>query len=232
MSDTATEAASAPLLAVFDLDGTITRHDSMTPFVFGYLLRRPHRLLRLPMALPAVLRFISNRDRGALKGALLRMAMGGVARREVDAWSERYVQRLVRRGLFAEALAAIDSHHSAGHYLVLMSASVDCYVPRVAQALGFHECLCSPVRWNVDNSLGGELSSANVRGDEKARLFRALLSRLKPLESVAYGNSTADLPHLRLATRGVYVNGSPAAIPSDARGISAVRWWRPATMPP
>ena len=220
------------LLAVFDLDGTITRRDSMTPFVCGYLLRHPHRLLRLPMALPAALRFISSRDRGALKGALLRAAMGGVARREVDAWAARHVQRLLRSGLFAEALAAIDVHRKAGHYLVLMSASVDCYVPRVAQALGFHECLCSLVRWNSDHSLGGELESANLRGEEKARHFRALLARLKPRESIAYGNSTADLPHLRLATRGVFVNGSPASIPGDARGISAVRWWRSANMFP
>ena len=34
-------------LAVFDLDGTITRHDTLLPFLGGYLLRHPWRLPRV-----------------------------------------------------------------------------------------------------------------------------------------------------------------------------------------
>ncbi len=212
------------LLAVFDLDGTITRHDSMTPFIFGYLLRHPWRALRLPLALPALLRFLFRPDRGALKGALLHAAMGGLSRAAVEQWAAHYVQRLLRRGLFAEALAALGAHRQAGDHLVLMSASVDCYVPRIAEALGFNECICSQVRWHADDSLDGRLTSPNVRGVEKARRFRELLARHGPAGSIAYGNSSADLAHLGLATRGVYVNGAPGAIPDGASGIAVVRW--------
>ena len=212
------------MLAVFDLDGTVTRHDSMLPFVFGYLLRHPWRVVRLPLALPAVVRFAVTRDRGALKGTLLHAAMGGLPRANIDAWATRFVTRLLRRGLFAEAVTAIATHRRAGDHLVLMSASVDCYVPLIARSLGFDETICSQVRWRADGRLDGWLTSANVRGAEKARHFRALLARLKPSASVAYGNSTADLPHMLLATRGVYVNGRQRSIPDRTTTINVVHW--------
>ena len=213
-----------PTLAVFDLDGTITRHDSMLPFVFGYLLRHPWRGLRLPLALPAIARFMATRDRGALKGALLHAAMGGLPRADIDAWATRFVAQLLRRGLYAEALEAITAHHRAGDHLVLMSASVDCYVPLIAKSLGFNETISSPVRWHADGRLDGRLTAANVRGAEKARQFRDLVARLCPTASVAYGNSTADLTHMRLATRGVYVNGSRRSIPDGTIHIDIVHW--------
>jgi phosphatidylglycerophosphatase C len=211
-------------LAVFDLDGTITRHDSMLPFVFGYLLRHPWRSVRLPLALPAALMYLLTRDRGALKGALLHAAMGGLPRAKVDEWATRFVTQLSRRGLFAEALTAITTHRRAGDHLVLMSASVDCYVPLIARSLGFNETICSQARWRADGRLDGRLTSANVRGAEKARHFRELLARLKPTASVAYGNSTADLPHMLLATRGVFVNGTQRAIPDGTTTINVVLW--------
>jgi phosphatidylglycerophosphatase C len=212
------------MLAVFDLDGTITRHDSMLPFVFGYLLWHPWRCVRLPLALPAALTYLLTRDRGALKGALLHAAMGGLPRTRVDEWATRFVAQLTRRGLFAEALAAIAAHRRAGDYLVLMSASVDCYVPLVARTLGFNDTICSPVRWNADGRLDGRLTAANVRGAEKARHFRALLAKLTPSSSVAYGNSTADLPHMVLATRAVYVNGTRRSLPDGTSDIDIVHW--------
>jgi HAD superfamily hydrolase (TIGR01490 family) len=225
VNTTATGSGSAPrVLAVFDLDGTITRRDSMLPYVFGYLLRHPWRLARLLLALPAVLQFFATRDRGALKGSLLHAAMGGLTRAQVDQWTARFTPRLMRHGLFAEALEAIAAHRRAGDHLVLMSASVDCYVPTIASALGFNECICSAVRWQANNSLDGRLISANVRGDEKARRFNLLLKRLKPASSVAYGNSIADLPHMALASRGVYINGRQQTLPDNSGRIEIAQW--------
>lgn len=212
-------------LAVFDLDGTITRHDSMLPFVFGYLLRHPWRLPRLLGVLPAVAGYcLGAVGRGGLKGALLRWAMGGLPRAEVDAWAGEYIARLLARGLFPEARAAINQHRADGDYLVLMSASVDCYVPRIGAALGFDETICSSVLWRRDGTLDGRLAGSNIRGQRKVEQFQALTARLQPAETVAYGNSRADLPHLSLATRAFYVNGKLAKLPGPERRISVVDW--------
>ena len=213
------------VLVVFDLDGTISRRDTFVPFVFGFLQRHPWRLPRLLLVLPALLVYVLGlSNRGALKGALLHYAMGGVNRTVVDRWSTRHALRVVDKGLHQDAVAAINSHLKNGHYLVLMSASIDCYVQRISVALGFHETICTTVVWNRNNTLNGRLQGSNIRGDKKAQQFQQLVGRLNPRESLAYGNSPADLEHMLLATRGVYVNGDPGKLPGNDRRIRVVHW--------
>ena len=214
-------------LAIFDLDGTITRHDTLWPFISGYLLRHPWRWWRLLLCLAPVLRyFTSGRDRGTLKGAVIHLTLGGLPRTELDDWAASFTQRLLHTGLYAEALTCIAAHRRAQAHLVLLSASPDLYVPKIATALGFDECICTEVRWRVDGTLNGTLASANRRGAEKTRCVRLLLSEHQPLLAHAYGNSRADLDHLRLVSAGTYVNGRPQDL-QDLPSVRAVRWSSP-----
>jgi phosphatidylglycerophosphatase C len=198
-----------PRLVVFDLDGTITRRDTLAGYVFGFACRRPWRLLRYLGVLPTALGFVLGRvDHGALKGALIRCVMGGAHRDDIHAWTARWIPRLLRRGVFAEALRAIDGHRAAGEHLVLMTATVDLYVPVLAAALGFDEHICSKVRW-VGDRLDGRLASDNVRDEEKARQLRKLAARFPGRRIMGYGNSRPDLPHLRLVDHAVLINPPP-----------------------
>lgn len=194
-------------LAVFDLDGTITRHDTLIQFVLGYLKSRPWRLFGFVMALPAVLRYVLRRsDRGELKGAVIHHTLGGSTRAELDAWTARFVPRLLQRGVFRTALARIAEHRRNGDVLVLMSASPDLYVPAIARELGFTDVTCTGVRWNGDR-LDGRLTTANCRAEEKVRRFNQIRARHAGIPSAAYGNADSDVDHLRLAEHGVLVNG-------------------------
>jgi len=211
-------------LAVFDLDGTVTRRDTFLPFVGGFLLRHPGRWWRAPLCIGPLLRFALGRhDRGAFKGAMLRLLLGGVSRTALELWSRRYTLAVLRRGLYAEALECIGAHRRARAHLVLLSASPDLYVPAIAAALGFDECICTPVRWHPDDTLDGRLAGPNRRGAEKTRCVTSLLSEQQPLLSYAYGNSDADLDHMKLVSAGTYVNGRASEV-ADYPNIHAVRW--------
>jgi HAD superfamily hydrolase (TIGR01490 family) len=222
-SAAASGAGAAPALAVFDLDGTITRHDSLAPLLWGYLWRHPWRLLRVIAALPAVLLFFVTRDRGHLKGAMIHAVLGGLSRAEVTRQSTHFSDALLKDGLFAEALERIRFHRDAGHHLVLLSASTDFYVPLIGARLGFAEVRCTPVRWDGD-TLDGRLAGPNYRGEQKAIIVRQLQANTRATEIYAYGNSTGDLPHLRLATSGWYINGSQAKLKPADVNIKLVRW--------
>ncbi len=220
----ATKIATLMAIAVFDLDGTITRRDTLLPLVLRYLARRPWQLLRLLCILPGLLRFAFDHDRGKLKQALLQATMRGATRDEITTLSQDFVRDKIARGSFREALAAIRRHRDGGHYLVLMSASVDFYVPEFGRQLGFDHVISTEVRWNGDR-LDGTLTSPNRRGEEKARCLRELLDARTDTESFAYGNSASDLPHMRLVRHGQLVNGSLAARRSaDKYGIACVDW--------
>ena len=189
------------------------------------MLRHPARVLRLPLGLPALVRFALGRaDHGEVKSAFIRTTFGGLERADLDAWTARFVPRLLKKGLFNDARAAIESHRRQGDRLALLSASTDLYVPAIGKALGFDETVCTGVAWD-GTRLRGTLTTANRRGAEKVRCLQALRARHQNLPVVAYGNAQSDLAHLRLAERGVLVNGSRAAVQEAARaGVSCVTW--------
>ena len=211
-------------LAIFDLDGTITRHDTLVPYVFGFLSRHPWRLPRLLGVIPALVRYLFRRDRGELKSALIRSALGGISRSQLDLWNSEFVPALIARGTFRQALEHIAEHDRAGDVLVLMSASPDFYVPAIAAELGFGETICTGVRWNGDR-LDGALTTPNRRGAEKTRCLESLRNRHAGLETTAYANAASDLDHLTRSTRGVFVNAPPGARRHAASwGIRCVSW--------
>ena len=212
-------------LAIFDLDGTITRHDTLIQFILGYLKSRPWRLFGFLLAIPAALLYaLRLTDRGALKGSVIRWTIGGSTRQELDAWAATFVPGVLARGVFKAAMDQIAAHKRNGDVLVLMSASPDFYVPAIARHLGFNEVTCTGVRWNGER-LDGRLTTANCRGPEKARRFVQLRARHPNLVTVAYGNAASDLDHLRLAERGVLVNGNePARRRAVGLGVVCENW--------
>lgn len=213
-------------LAVFDLDGTITRHDTLVPYALGYVVRK--RMWRLPavlLVLPALLgHALGVVDRGRLKSAFIRATLGGCRRKDLERWTGIFVARLLARGVLPQALQAIEAHAGARDHLFLLSASTDLYVPAIAQALGFREAICTGLRWD-DERLGGTLRTPNRRGEEKARCVAVLRARYPGVPSVAYGNAASDIAHLQLVEQGVLVNGSAGARRTAmSLGITCVDW--------
>lgn len=213
------------MLAVFDLDGTITRRDTLLPYVMGCPVNPVRKLVGLIAFNWTLLLFVFGlRDHGQLKAALIRSTLGGVSRERIDAWTAAFVPRLLERGVFTDALERIEQHRQSGARLVLMSASTDLYVPAIARALRFDEVICTGVMWNGDR-LDGRLSTPNRRGAEKTRCFRQLRETHAGLPTAAYGNAGSDLDHMRLADQPLLVNGSSSARRAAARlGIPTARW--------
>jgi phosphatidylglycerophosphatase C len=211
-------------IAIFDLDGTITHRDTLFPLVLRQLSKHPWQFVRLVRVFPAVVRFAFDQDRAALKQSLLRATLRGVHRQELQETSLTFVTETIRQRCFADALAAIRRHREQGHYLVLMSASVDFYVPEFGRQLGFDQVISTGVAWNGER-LDGTLTTANRRGEEKARCLRELVVERDDTYTFAYGNSDSDLPHLRLARHGLLVNGSTGARRAAATlGVPIAEW--------
>ena|SRR5579859_2701386 len=220
-----TARTGGPGLALFDLDGTLTRHDTLWPYVHGFLHRHPWRAPGAVRVLPELMRFAAGRgDHGTVKAAFIRSTLRGCTRAELAAWTARFVPRLIAHGLWRDALACLDAHRARGEHLVLMSASVDLYVPAIGNALAFGEALCTHVQWKGER-LDGALAGPNLRGAAKVAALRALRERHPGLPITAYGNCASDLAHLSLADRGVLVNGSRRARAAAGRlGLDCQRW--------
>ena len=143
-------AVSRPCVAVFDLDGTLTWHDTLLPFLAGYLARHPSRWLRLWRVPAALLRYAVARYRGELKSRVIVAVLGGLPLTAIDSWADRFVHTLKQRRRFRpKALACLEAHQAAGDHIVLLSASPDLYVPRIGDLLQAEKTTPPPCRQNV-----------------------------------------------------------------------------------
>jgi phosphatidylglycerophosphatase C len=213
-------------VAVFDLDGTLSWRDTLLPYLRGYLRRNPARALGLAKMPWALASFAADgRDRGLLKQRLIQAVMHGETRARIDAWTLQYVADLPgRRAFRAAALARLEEHRRTGDVLVLLSASPDLYVPSIGRSLGFSATLCTELKWQ-GATLDGQLVTANRRGEEKRRCIENLREQYPGAEFSAYGNSSADIPHLLDVEHGWLVNGSSATKRAALRaGLRIADW--------
>jgi phosphatidylglycerophosphatase C len=210
-------------VAVFDLDGTLTRRDTLWPYLRGWARRHPRRGY-WPRALAAAGRYLLDRDRGALKSRLIRIAMAGSTRADIGAWTAEYVAALGDAELCPGALAAIDRHRAGGDRLILLSASVDLYVPEIGRRFGFDEAICTEVAWR-DGRLDGALASANRRAEEKLHCIDAIRARFPGARLAAYANARSDFAHLQAVHEPVLVNAGPALRRAGERlGFRTADW--------
>lgn len=223
--DAAPAPGAAPRLVVFDLDGTITRCNTLGPYVIGLLRQRPWQLASIVLAAPALVAYFLGRlDRGGLKARMLRATLGRRSRAELQAWTAQFVPRLLAHRVRADALRTIEAHRRRGDVLVLLSASPDLYVPAIATALHFDEAVCTELGWR-DDRLDGTLTTPNRRGSEKTRCIAALANRHPGLQTAAYANELADLEHLRRVDAALLVCGSRRARRAAARAGIACDCW-------
>jgi phosphatidylglycerophosphatase C len=125
-------------LAAFDLDGTLTRRDTLRPFLVRAIGRdRTYRGLlasSFPLARAAALGG-PHRDRA--KAAVLERLLGGRPLAELAETAESYADHVITHALRDDTRARLEWHRGEGHELVLVSASPELYVTPIGRRLGF-----------------------------------------------------------------------------------------------
>jgi phosphatidylglycerophosphatase C len=196
------------VLALFDLDGTITRRDTYLAYLLGFLVRHPRRLLRAALLPFAVLRHLAGwRDNTWLKATFLRAVLGGIPRGRLDSWTELFLDRTLSRGLRAGALETIERHRAAGHELILVTASLDFYADPLGRRLGFDPVLCTRAQYDGAGRVTGELDGGNCYGDDKLKRVQDFVrDRAAGRQLAFYTDHHDDLPLLRYVQMPTVVN--------------------------
>jgi len=188
-------------LAIFDLDGTLLRGDSLLPFLLRYGWRR--RKWGLVLLGWDLLRygsgFLSARS---AKQQMLRRVLAddsaAIVRIEVD----HFCQGWVPRHLNDKMVRQLREHQRAGHRVILLTASPSVYASAVAELLGIDEVICTNTRW-VPETCAIEIVGENCKGAEKLRRLQSYLGKIAPpAKSYAYGDNQTDMPVLIWAERG------------------------------
>ena len=195
-----------PVVAAFDVDGTLTTGDCVTPFLRRAAGRRLWTtLLRHPLALAAA---AARRDRDRLK-ELACSALRGIESTEIEHLGEAFAREVGAGRLRDDTVARLRRHRELGHTVILASASLDPYLVPLGRSLGVDAVVCTVLERGRDGRFTGRLVGANCRGAEKARRVRGWLLEhdLADAELWAYGDSSGDDELLALADRPLRVDG-------------------------
>jgi phosphatidylglycerophosphatase C len=182
-------------VAAFDVDGTLTRRDTLLPFLASVVGWR-----RVIAALGAHAPGMA-RSRDAAKEALLTRLLAGVADEPLRALGLEYAQRV---RIEPEMRERVRWHREQGHEVVLVSASIDCYLAEVGRLLHADRVLCTSLEFGDGGRCTGRLIGGNCRGEEKAARLRAYLGD-DDVTLWAYGDSRGDTEMLAMAHHPVRV---------------------------
>jgi phosphatidylglycerophosphatase C len=195
-----------PVVAAFDVDGTLTTEDCVVPFLrraAGWRLAAT--LARQPLS---VGRALARRDRDRLK-ELACAALAGKDGEALERLGATFAAGFVTPRLRPDTVARLRRHRELGHTVILASASLEEYLGPLGQTLGIDGVVCTRLERDTYGLLTGRLLGANCRGPEKARRVRAWISDagLEGAVLWAYGDSPGDAELLAAADRPVRVDG-------------------------
>ena len=184
--------ANKRVVAAFDFDGTLTRHDTLLPFLL-HVLGAPavmrHAFILSPTLAGYSLGMIRN---DVAKERVLTQCLAGMRidelQREAAEFAEHKLPGLVR----TEAIHRFVWHKKEGHRCVVISASLDLYVRPWARRAGFDDVIASRLETLEDGRITGNLLGKNCFGIEKVRRLEALLGPRSGYTLYAYGDSRGD----------------------------------------
>jgi HAD superfamily hydrolase (TIGR01490 family) len=199
------------VIAIFDLDYTITNRDTYIAFLLQFLLSSPSKVVHsswLPIAF--LMHKFGLRDNAWLKTTFLRSIAGGATKREIESCTQRLVGQLIDSRIRPGAKLAIKRHRDAGDTLLMVTASFDFYAEKMASLLGFDDIIATKSEWDSNDRLTGGIDGGNCYGAEKLNRAIRYVERLEQnTYTVAYADHYSDVPLLEWVDRAVAVNPEP-----------------------
>lgn len=161
-------------LAIYDMDRTVTRHATYTPFLLHCALRRARwRLLLLPLAILSMLAYALRLiDRAKLKEINHHLLLGPrIHPRDLQPLVESFAEKQVVSNVRPGALAAISRDKAEGRRLVLATASYRLYADAIAERLGFDNVIGTGSIIGLDERVHARIAGENCYGPAKLRMI-------------------------------------------------------------
>jgi HAD superfamily hydrolase (TIGR01490 family) len=200
-------------LAIYDMDRTVTRRATYTPFLLHCAMHRaPWRLLLLPLVILSMLAYLIRLiDRGQLKEINHRLLIGHrVALDELKPLVESFAGKQVSSNIRPGARKAIARDKDEGRRLVLATASYRLYADAIAGRLGFDDVIGTASVIGLDSQVHAKIGGENCYGPAKMRMIAQWVeaSGLKGAHGHVrfYSDHVSDRPAFEWADEPVAVN--------------------------
>jgi HAD superfamily hydrolase (TIGR01490 family) len=215
-------------LAIYDMDRTVTRRATYTPFLLHCAVKRaPWRLLFLPAVVLSMLAYLLKLiDRARLKEVNHRLLLGhwihpGDLKPLVDSFAERQLATNIRPG----ARVAIARDKAEGRRVVMATASYRLYASAIAERLGFDDVIGTGSVIGLDERVRAKIDGENCYGEAKMRMIADWVEKSGLTGNHGhvrfYSDHASDAPAFEWSDEPVAVNPH-----SRLRQLALERDWR------
>lgn len=219
-------------LAIYDMDRTITRTGTFTPFMIHAAIRlAPWRLIFVPLAAMVMLAYVCKLiERKRVKELNQALLIGRrVHANKLRPIAESFAEKMVRHNVYAGALASLAENRAAGRRLVLATASSRIWVEPIAEKLGMDDIVATGAIRGLDDYVSHKVDGDNCYGPAKLRMIEAWMG-LEKLDRAQcrirfYSDHVSDVPVLEWADEAIAANPH-AGLRNEAkrRGWTIVDW--------
>ena len=214
-------------LAIYDMDRTVTRHATYTPFLLHCASRRQQwRLLFVPLVALAMLGYVLKLyDRARLKEMCHFLLLGSkVHPRDLQPLVQSFAAATVANNVRPGARQAIARDKSQGRRVVLATASYRLYASAIADRLGFDDVIATGSIIGLDERVHARIEGKNCYGEEKMRMISDWVEKSGLTGAHGhvrfYSDHASDAPAFEWSDEPVAVN------PHDRlRRLAAQRGW-------
>ncbi len=219
-------------LAIYDMDRTITRRATYTPFLIHAALgRAPWRLLLAPLVLVSMLAYaVKLVDRGRLKEINHALLLGRHnCPKELARVADSFADATLQTNVLPGALAQIADDKAAGRRLVMATASYRLYAAAIARRLGFDDVIATDAVAGIDGRIHAKIDGENSYGPAKLRMIEAWMAqeglRRADCRIRFYSDHASDRPVFDWCDTPVAANPSrDLRIMAGAEGWPVVEW--------
>ncbi|HVF83765.1 MAG TPA: HAD-IB family phosphatase [Sphingomicrobium sp.] len=215
-------------LAIYDMDRTVTRRATYTPFLLHCALRRaPWRLLFLPIVVGTMLAYLLKLiSRARLKEINHHLLIGHwIHPRDLKPLVETFADRQVATNIRPGARVAIARDRAEGRRVVMATASYRLYAAAIAERLGFDDVIGTGSVLGLDERVRAKIDGENCYGPVKMRMVADWVERSGLLGKHGhvrfYSDHASDAPVFEWSDEPVAVN--PHA---RLQRMSAQRGWK------
>lgn len=189
-------------IAFFDFDGTITTKDTLFDFI-KFAVGKKRFLIGMFRLIPILfgykLKLIPNYK---AKERMLSLFFQGMTKYDFIEVANKYALEKIDLIIHPKALETLNWHKEQNHKIVIVSASIDCWIRPWCERNDF-ELLSTKLEFK-DNILTGKFLTKNCYGIEKVNRIKEMYN-LNNFEYIyVYGDSEGDKQMLELGNESFY----------------------------
>src|SRR5262245_42625346 len=158
--------------AIFDIDLTLTRHDSLF-LLFKFMVKKKPLLLAhlVPIGFGFLLKQLGLISNHVLKNLYYRI-LDGYPFERVQELMFQFWQECLFHDTLPAAVACIRQHKSQGNIIILLSASVDLYLEHLANFLQADALICTKLGLRTGLKLRYQIEGENCHGRNKLAMLQ------------------------------------------------------------